>query len=427
MPTDANDTRRRARAAAEWAALRDRLRTITPQAVGRAALAAAAAAGAIWLTVSSWPALLPFIVGGIIAYGLLPVVDALDRVMPRALAALVAVSGTVLAIGAVFVLVLPPLARGFVRFATDLPTSAEIDAAISDLQAQVGALPDGSATVVVPVLTTLATAVRDVLAGASGGLDDLVRSAIGALLNAVGALIGLIVLPAWMLTMMTEKHRARAVIDRRMAPWLKGDAWAIAAIADRAAGAYLRGYVVVAVLVGLLVYVGANISPRVGGPTFQEPLALAVLAGATQVVPIVGPFLGLVPAALILPIDPARAAVYLVIYLGALFIGGSILGARVRERRLGVHPAILVPGVVMIGQFGVLWLLLSAPIVAIAVNLVRYLHGRLSEPPRPAGLLPGTAVRVAPRPVAARAPSSYRTGQPPPPLVRATPAAPPPT
>ena len=51
------------------------------------------------------------------------------------------------------------------------------------------------------------------------------------------------------------------------------------------------------------------------------------------------------------------------------------------ERRLGVHPAILVPGVVMIGQFGILWLLLSAPIVAIAVDLVRYLHGRLSEPP----------------------------------------------
>lgn len=421
------DTTRRHYAAAQWAALRDRLRTITPQALGRAALTIVAGVGTIVLAVATWPALLPFIIGGIIAYALLPIVDTLDRVMPRALAAVLAVVGAVLAIVAVFALVLPPLAGAFVRFATDLPTSTEIDAAIADIQAQVGALPEGSATVVVPVLAALATAARDVLAGASGGLDDLVRTAVGALLNAVGALIGLIVLPAWMLTMMTEKHRARAVIDRRMAPWLKRDAWAIAAIADRAAGAYLRGYVVVAVLVGLLVYLGANLSPRVGGPTFQEPLALAVLAGATQVVPIVGPFLGLVPAALILPIDPTRAGVYLVIYLAAMFLGGTLLGARLRERRLGVHPAVLVPGVVMIGQFGALWLLLSAPIVAIVVNLVRYLHGRLSEPAQPAGLLPGTTVKVTPPAQAARVPSAYRPSQPPPPLTSPSAASIPPT
>jgi hypothetical protein len=109
--------------------------------------------------------------------------------------------------------------------------------------------------------------------------------------------------------------------------------------------------------------------------------------------------------------------VYLVIYLGAMFLGGSMLGARLRERRLGVHPVILVPGVVMIGQFGVLWLLLSAPIVAIAVNLVRYLHGRLSEPPRPAGQLPGTTVKITPPArVVARVPSTYRPSPAPAPL-----------
>ena len=78
-------------------------------------------------------------------------------------------------------------------------------------------------------------------------------------------------------------------------------------------------------------------------------------------------------------------------------------------RRLGVHPAIMVPGVVMIGQFGVLWLLLAAPIVAIVVDVIRYLHGRLSEPPRPAGVLPhemaGILMDNAPAP---RTPAIYR-------------------
>ena len=96
------------------------------------------------------------------------------------------------------------------------------------------------------------------------------------------------------------------------------------------------------------------------------------------------------------------------------------------SRNIGVHPAILVPGVVLIGQFGILWLLLSAPIVAIVVDLVRYIHGRLSEPPRPAGVLPHE-----PMPVAAQAartggqvPSAYRPGQPPP-AITASSARPP--
>jgi hypothetical protein len=86
---------------------------------------------------------------------------------------------------------------------------------------------------------------------------------------------------------------------------------------------------------------------------------------------------------------------------------------------MSVHPAILVPGVVMIGQFGLLWLLLSAPIVAIAVDLVRYVHGRLSDPPRPAGVLPRDAVPASARPgsaAAPRIPSAYRRGTAPAPI-----------
>jgi predicted PurR-regulated permease PerM len=423
-----NDTPRRHYAAAEWSRLRDRLRTITPQAIARAVLTVAVVTGATAIIVASWPAFLPFVFGGIVAYGLLPVVDALDRVMPRALAAAVSVVAVVGSILAIVILVMPPLARTFVRLAVDFPTAVEINAAIDDLQRQVGTLPEGSAAIVAPVVTTLATTARDILSGASGGLDDVVKAAIGALLNAVGALLGLIVLPAWMLTMMTEKRRARTAIDGRIAPWLRKDLWAVVAIADRAAGAYVRGYVVVAALVGLLTYLGLILSGRIGGPVFQEPLALSVIAGTSQVVPIVGPIIGLLPGLLILPIDPTRAGIYLLVYVGARILGGSLFGARLMERRIGVHPAILVPGVVMIGQFGILWLLLSAPIVAIAVDVVRYLHGRLSEPAKPAGVLPWMSVkRDASQVAPVRVSSTYRPAVSPAPLGRPPQATTPPT
>jgi predicted PurR-regulated permease PerM len=415
MTTDEGSTRRE-HAAAEWSALRDRLRTVTPQAIGRAVLALAAIGVAVWLSIASWPAVLPFVVGGLVAYQLLPVVDALDRVMPRALAALASVLVAIGAIVGVLVIVLPPLTRAFVRFAVDLPTAADIDAAISNLQKQVGSLPEGSADVVVPVVTTLAATVRDTLAGAAGGLDDIVRAGLAALLAAFGALLGLIVLPTWMLVLMSHKERARIAIDARITPGLRGDLWAIAAIVDRAAGAYLRGYIVTGLLVGLFAYIGVTLSPIVGGPRFGEPLAIATFAGVTQVVPVVGALLGLLPAVLILALSPERAAVYIAIYFVARYLGGSVLGSRMMGRGINVHPAILVPGVVMIGQFGVLWLLLSAPIVAILVDLVRYFSGRLAEPPQPAGVLPGATAPAATIAASRSVPLAYRPAAAPPSL-----------
>ena len=63
------------------------LLSITPSALGRALLVLVAMAALGWLAVASWPALLPFVVGGVLAYIILPLVDVLDWVMPRFLAA----------------------------------------------------------------------------------------------------------------------------------------------------------------------------------------------------------------------------------------------------------------------------------------------------------------------------------------------------
>jgi predicted PurR-regulated permease PerM len=377
-------------AAREWAVLRARVRSLTPQTLARAALGTAVIATVGGATLATWPALLPFAVGGLIAYMLLPVVDGLDRVMPRALAAVVAMSGLVAAVIAVVAIVAPPLAAGFVQLARELPTGGQVGTAVSSLEDRVGGLPQGSQAVVVPLLQAVARVVTDLFSGMSNGLDGLVRTVAQGVLTATATILGLIVLPTWMLAVMTERHRVRNAIDARIAPGLRKDTWAIAAIADRAAGSYLRGYVVVAALVGALAYVGASLSPSLGGPTFGQPLALAVFAGTTQVIPVVGPLLGLIPGLLLLAVDPNRAAAYVVIYVIARIVGAGVLGSRITERPLGVHPLVLAPAVIMLGQLGPLWLLLSAPIVAFFADAVRYVHGRLSEPPRPAGVLPRT-------------------------------------
>jgi predicted PurR-regulated permease PerM len=127
------------------------------------ALVVAVAGAGLWLTAATWPAAAPFAIGGIIAYLLLPLVDRLDRIMPRSLAAIIAVLAVVGVIGAVLVIVLPPLAGAFVRFAAELPTSQQIQDALTRWQAGAGSLPEGSQVIVVPAVEALSGAVRAAL------------------------------------------------------------------------------------------------------------------------------------------------------------------------------------------------------------------------------------------------------------------------
>src|SRR5687767_2170407 len=117
----------RLRARAEWVALRNQLATVTPRAAARAGLVAVVLAAVAYLAAATWPALLPFVGGGILAFGVLPVVDSLDRVMPRALAAVLAVAGVLLAVGLVIAIVVPALAQALLQFAAQIPGREQID------------------------------------------------------------------------------------------------------------------------------------------------------------------------------------------------------------------------------------------------------------------------------------------------------------
>ena len=206
-----------------------------------------------------------------------------------------------------------------------------------------------------------------------------------AALGVAGAILGLIVLPTWLLTLLTSKQRGRAATDRVVAGWLRPDFWAVVRMADRAAGTYLRGYVVRRRGRGPARLDRPDGIAAVGWTGVPGALALGVFAGAVQVVPELGPILGFFPALLLLAYDPQRAVIYVVVYVVARLLSGWLVGGRLLEARLHVHPAILIPGVVVLSQVGLLALLLSAPILAFGSDLVRYLHGRMSEPPRPAG------------------------------------------
>ena len=212
-------TQAQARARAAWADLGGRLSTVTPAAVGRAVLTVGVVALIFGFVAATWPTLLPFVIGGLVAYAVLPVVNALDRILPRALAAAV----TMLAAVAALV--------GRVRHHRPAPHRGPPRAGPADPASRIPSTRPWRTRSAACRMTPAPrccrsrrrspTTVRSGLDNASGSLGSIAPAVFQAALGVVGALLGLLVLPAWLLTVLTDQRKARAAVDRRFAGWLR--------------------------------------------------------------------------------------------------------------------------------------------------------------------------------------------------------------
>ncbi|HVX29040.1 MAG TPA: AI-2E family transporter [Nitrolancea sp.] len=383
------------RAAAQWRRLGDAILTVTPSGVARTIFAAIAIVVPIWLAWASWPAIVPFIVGGAIAYAVLPLVNTLDRFMPRLAAALLATGSVILIVIAIPVLILRVLTLEVYNTYRSLPTADEVHHFIDNLDQSLNSWP-------VPIQIFVRTRAQDTILSMRAGIIDYVSNAdnlavhviLGAF-NTIGIFLGLLVLPVWILLALRDQRAAHAAVDNRLPGWLKGDFWAVARILDRTIGAYIRGLSVIALATGVGTFIGLYALKTADVEGIRYPLAFSVLAAVLELIPTIGPILSTLLAFVIsLRASPSTALAVAGTFVVVHLLVRKFVGERVERRVIDLHPAILIIGVVALSQFGLGWALFAAPLIAIARDLFRYTYGRLSDPPHPAGLLPGESPPV---------------------------------
>jgi predicted PurR-regulated permease PerM len=247
-------------------------------------------------------------------------------------------------------------------------------------------------------------------------IASLVVAGVVGIFDTIGFVVGLILLPLWTLSVVRDGRSLRVQVASQFAPGVRADVMALLTIVHRALSTFLRVQLAAAAAVGVSVFAGLEAVERAGIASYPAPIALAAFMGAAQVIPQLGGLLGAVPIVLIALArqgEPEATIALLVVYVVALQVVKLAVGGRL-GRDLDVRPAIALPAFAVISQIGLVWLLLSAPILVIARNTVRYLRGRMSEPPQPAGVLPGERRRRtsgpsgAPGPMPAPVPSVYR-------------------
>ena len=102
------------------------------------------------------------------------------------------------------------------------------------------------------------------------------------------------------------------------------------------------------------------------------PVPLALWAGLTEFIPLLGPVLGAVPAILVALVDsPTKALLVALAYLLIQQVEGNFLVPKVMERVVGLHPFLVLASVLMGGALlGILGVLLAVPVAAVADALV---------------------------------------------------------
>ncbi len=134
-------------------------------------------------------------------------------------------------------------------------------------------------------------------------------------------------------------------------------------------GGYLRAQLVTGLFVGTLAFIGLVI-------IIDLPIAvgLGVVAGITELVPVLGPWIGGAIAGLVvLAIDPGKVIWVIVIFFGVQLIENSLLVPRIQGQFMHIHPAVAVVLIIVGAAIAGFWgLVLAVPLASTIVQLYRY-------------------------------------------------------
>ena len=181
-------------------------------------------------------------------------------------------------------------------------------------------------------------------------------------------------------------HSVRLCLRAALPSRTVGQLGAVFQLADRTFSGYIGGQLVDALLVGaetfaLMLLLRMDYAPLI-----------AVMVGATNIVPVLGPFLGAVPGVLLLLLEsPLQAAEFLIIILAVQQIDGNFIAPRILGGATGLSGLGVLLAIVVGGElFGIPGMVAGVPTLAVLAALARQAVGAgltargLPEEPPPA-------------------------------------------
>ncbi len=335
-----------------------------------------------WIAWNARWALFPFAIGGLVAYVLTPVVDRIaslasfvpggtpeKNVISRGLAVLLVylvILGILIGLGLLVVPVALDQATEFIDSFPDLRERAQ-DQFRSWLDQYRERVPDD-------VRHRIDTAVAENTDRIGVEIASHTTDSFSVLTTTLGVLFGFVIVPFWLFYALRDRHRFEDNFAAAVPAVARPDMLNGVRIADALLGRYLRGQLLLGGVVAVMTFFGLTIID------VELTIALAIFAGITELIPIIGPWIGALPALLMAAAsgDPEKILWVALLFVLVQQLENNLLVPRIQSQAVDLHPAIIILLLVAAGAvFGFIGLLVIVPLTAVLRELFWYADSRL--------------------------------------------------
>ena len=332
--------------------------------------------------------LMPFIYGAVIAYLLKPVCNTIEaflrRFIPEKMKGLInALSVTftilfgLLLIYALCMMIIPQLITSvttlyytaqanitkFMYWANHLEFIEKNEQIMELLNSAYAALNTNLDTW---IKNTLLPSMQNIVSGAAIGVLNVVTVAKNLI---IGIIVAVYILASRKRFVQQGKMVLYSVVKPRWASLITEEV----KYADRMFGGFINGKIMDSAIIGVLCYIGCLIFK------FPSALLVSVIIGVTNVIPFFGPFIGAIPATLLILIqNPIKALWFVLFVLVLQQLDGNIIGPKILGNTTGLSSFWVLFAILL---FGGLWgfagMIVGVPLFAVIYDVIKKLviHG----------------------------------------------------
>ncbi len=216
---------------------------------------------------------------------------------------------------------------------------------------------------------------QNVLIEASKFLKNVTSNFVSVILGLLGGLLSAILILVISFYFIVEEKGIEKFVEAVIPHNLRSRALKIIRKTESKLGKWFIGQLFLGLIVGILSFIGLSI---LGVP---YALVLAIIAGAMELIPYIGPTLASIPAILIaFTVSPLLALLTFILYFLIQQFENYLIVPKVMERSVGLHPVIIIIAMLVGGQLaGILGIILAIPVTTIASIILEDLYGSKKE------------------------------------------------
>ena len=282
----------------------------------------------------------------------------------RAISIILAVIVALLIIILLLVFIIPQLSNSISRLTNGIPRYVEqLQAWLNEIAKDFN-ISDNIIKTLEQNWQSILTSVTDVASTAIPGIVNTTMNISTGILNFVlGIIISIYLLSSKESLIRALKKVVIAVFPDRAANQFIG----VCSEANETLNRFIAGQVTEAFILGVLCFIGMTIF------RFDYPLLISVIIGVTAVIPILGAYIGVIPAVFILLlINPMKALWFIVFIIVLQQFEGNVIYPKVVGGAVGINGLWVLVAIVVGGSlFGVIGMLLGVPAISVLLSVFR--------------------------------------------------------